>query len=70
VPRDRGALTESDPQLALLHGLHSARYDGKVFLSVQKVADAQDLLREGASVVLQPFDDAADYAVRKLTEQT
>jgi len=68
VPRDRGALTEADPQLALLHGLKTARYTGKVFLSVQKVADAEDLMREGASVVLQPFDDAADYAVRKLTE--
>ena len=68
VPRERGALTEADPQLALLHGLKTARYSGKVFLSVQKVADVDDLLREGASVVLQPFDDAADYAVRKLAE--
>jgi len=67
VPRDRGALTEADPQLALLHGLRSASYRGRVFLSVQKVADADDLLRQGASVVLKPFDDAADYAVRQLT---
>ena len=69
VPRDRGALTEADPQLALLHGLKSANYKGKVFLSVQQMADAEDLLGKGASVVLKPFDDAADYAVRQLTEQ-
>ncbi len=67
VPRDRGALTEADPQLALLHGLRSANYRGRVFLSVQKVADADELLHKGASVVLKPFDDAADYAVRQLT---
>ncbi len=67
VPRDRGALTEADPQLALLHGLQSANYRGRVFLSVQKVAEADELMRQGASVVLKPFDDAADYAVRQLT---
>jgi Kef-type K+ transport system membrane component KefB len=68
VPRERGALTEADPQLALLHGLKSANYKGKIFLSVQKVAETEDLLRQGASVILQPFDDAADYAVRQLVE--
>ncbi|MRH77573.1 sodium:proton exchanger [Spiribacter sp. C176] len=67
VPRDRGALTEADPQLTLLHGLRSANYQGRVFLSVQKMADADYLLQQGASVVLRPFDDAADYAVRQLT---
>ncbi len=67
VPRDRGALTEADPQLALLHGLRSANYRGRVFLSVQKMAEADELLHQGASVVLKPFDDAADYAVRQLT---
>jgi len=68
VPRDRGALTEADPQLSLLHGLRSANYRGKVFLSVQQMAEADELLRRGASVVLKPFDDAADYAVRQLTQ--
>ena len=67
VPRIRGALTEADPQLALLHGLHSANYRGRVFLSVQQVAEADELLHQGAAVVLKPFDDAADYAVRQLT---
>jgi Kef-type K+ transport system membrane component KefB len=67
VPRDRGALTEADPQLALLHGLQAANYKGRVFLSVQKVAEADELLQQGASVVLKPFDDAAAYAVRQLT---
>ena len=67
VPRERGPLSEADPQLALLHGLQSANYRGKVFLSVQKAAEVDELLQKGASVILQPFDDAADYAVRQLT---
>lgn len=68
VPRERGSLTEADPQLALLHGLQSANYRGKVFLSVQRMAEADDLLRQGASVILRPFDDAAAYAVRQLVD--
>jgi Trk K+ transport system NAD-binding subunit len=68
VPRERGAITEADPQLALLHGLQSVGYKGKVFLSVQRVADADELLTMGASVILKPFDDAADYAVRQLSQ--
>ena len=68
VPRERGTLIEADPQLALLHGLKSANYRGKVFLSVQQVAEADRLLEQGASVILKPFDDAADYAVRQLVE--
>ncbi|WP_268932157.1 cation:proton antiporter family protein [Neoaquamicrobium microcysteis] len=66
VPRERGPLTEADPQLALLHGLKSAGYRGKVFLSVGTMADTDDLMRRGASVILRPFDDAGDYAVRQL----
>ena len=68
VPRERGTLIEADPQLALLHGLKSANYRGKVFLSVQQVTEADRLLEQGASVILKPFDDAADYAVRQLVE--
>ncbi len=69
VPRDRGALTEADPQHALLHGLRSANYKGRVFLSVQKAEEIDNLRDQGASVVLTPFDDAADYAVRQLVTQ-
>jgi Kef-type K+ transport system membrane component KefB len=69
VPRDRGPLSESDPQLALLHGLQSANFRGEVFLSVQRSAEAEDLLSKGASVILHPFDDAADHAVRQLTRE-
>ncbi|MGY6547420.1 MAG: cation:proton antiporter [Roseinatronobacter sp.] len=66
VPRDRAALTEADPQQALLHGLKAAHFGGRVVLSAQRVQEGEDLLRRGASVVLNPFDDAAEYAVRQI----
>jgi hypothetical protein len=51
----------------MLHGLRSPNYQGRVVLSVQKSSEAEELLQQGASVVLMPFDDAADHAVRQLT---
>jgi Kef-type K+ transport system membrane component KefB len=68
VPRERTALTDADPQIALLHGLHAAQFGGQVVLSVHYAADAEALRARGATMILMPFDDAADYAVRRLTE--
>jgi hypothetical protein len=68
VPRERGALTETDPQLALVHGLRAAGYLGRMVLSAQHATEAEGLLRQGADMVLRPFDDAADHAVRRLTQ--
>ena len=67
VSRERGPLTEANPQLALLHGLQSAGYRGLVALSVNRAEDAAALAAKGAEIVLTPFDDAADYAVERLT---
>jgi len=36
---------------------------------VQKTEEIDNLRDQGASVVLTPFDDAADYAVRQLVTQ-
>ncbi len=66
VPREKGALTEADPQLALLHGLKSANYRGKVALAVNYAQDAEAMQERGADYVLTPFDDAASYAVEIL----
>ena len=68
VPRDRGPLTSADPQLALLHGLRTAGFRGRVALSVNRAEEAQALLDRGADMVLTPFDDAASYAVERLVE--
>jgi Trk K+ transport system NAD-binding subunit len=68
VSRERGPLTEANPQLALLHGLQSAGYRGRIVLSVNRAEDAADLRAKGASLVLTPFDDAAEFAVELLLE--
>ncbi len=67
VSRERGALTDVDPQVALLHGLRDAGFAGKVVLSVNLDGEEAPLLARGASLVLNPFRDAADYAVEQLT---
>ncbi|MFN3275119.1 MAG: cation:proton antiporter [Paracoccus sp. (in: a-proteobacteria)] len=69
VPRERGALTEADPQLTLLDGLGAANFTGRICLSAQQGAEVDDLRRRGADVILRPFEDAADYAVRQILER-
>ena len=68
VPRERAALNDADPQIALLHGLQAARFTGRKVLSVHYAKDADMLRQRGADLVLMPFDDAADYAVRRLMD--
>jgi Trk K+ transport system NAD-binding subunit len=66
VSRERGTLTEASTQLSLLHGLHAAGFRGAIALSVQAAEDAPALLAKGATMVLAPADDAAEYAVERL----
>ncbi|SCY82094.1 transporter, CPA2 family [Paracoccus tibetensis] len=66
VPRERGALTESDPQLTLLDGLKAAGFTGRIALSAQHDAEGARLRRHGADIILRPFEDAADFAVRQV----
>ena len=67
VSRDRGALTDVDPQIALIHGLREAGFDGQIVLSANVEREEAALIERGASLVLNPFRDAADYAVERLT---
>jgi Kef-type K+ transport system membrane component KefB len=67
VSRERGPLTEALPQLALLHGLQSAGYRGLVAIAVNRAEDTPALRARGADIVLTPFEDAADFAVERLT---
>ena len=68
VPRERGPLTEADPQLALMQGLRGAGYQGFVALSVGDGARAEELRGSGADLILEPFADAAHYAVERLMQ--
>jgi Kef-type K+ transport system membrane component KefB/voltage-gated potassium channel Kch len=66
VPRARGPLTESDPQLALLHGLRAAGFDRTVAVTVHHAHEATSYLDQGADIVLTPFHDAANRAAARL----
>lgn len=68
VARLRGPLTETDAQMALLHGLRSAGYVGDVAVTVNHARDAVIYRQQGATIVLAPFDDASSYAVDLLSE--
>jgi Kef-type K+ transport system membrane component KefB len=67
VSRDRGALTDVDPQIAMIHGLREAGFSGQIVLSANQDREAEALLERGATLVLKPFGDAAEYAVERLT---
>ncbi len=68
VARLRGPLTESDPQMALLHGLASSGYEGAVAVTVNHAEEGGIYVERGAALVLTPFDDAASYATEELVE--
>lgn len=69
VPRGRGnVLSEADTQPALLHALKAAGYRGEVAVTVTSGAEADAFRDLGATLVLSPFEDAAERAVEKIAE--
>ena len=53
---------------ALLHGLKEAGYRGRVAAAPRDPAHARELARAGATLILNPFDDAADHAAAQLAQ--
>jgi len=53
--------------LTLLHALSQYHFSGKVAVTAHNENDAIQLRRAGADVVLDPFSNAADFAVLELT---
>ena len=66
VPRTTGPLTDADAQMALLHGLRSIHFGGEVVLSVESTRFSGTLHERGATLLLEPFQDAAEYAVERI----
>jgi Kef-type K+ transport system membrane component KefB len=66
VPRTAGPLTDADAQMALLHGLRSVHFGGEVVLSVDSSRFSEALQDRGATLLLEPFHDAAEYAVERI----
>ncbi len=63
IPRNTVGLTDTDPRLALLHGLRSQGYAGHVAVAMHTPSDADMLRRQGVNLILTPFSDAAEFAV-------
>ncbi len=63
IPRDVSMLTEADHQVALMEGLQAAGFAGSITLTAGSDEDGRRLRAMGAHQVLNPYDDAAKYAV-------
>ena len=69
VPRSRGPLTEADGHAALLQALRAAGFGREVAVTVNQLEEGEAYRHLGATLILAPFDDAADGAVRKIMHE-
>ncbi|WP_370208675.1 cation:proton antiporter [Pararhodobacter marinus] len=68
VPPGRGGLSEASSHPALLHALRAAGYEGEIAVTVHQRSEADALRVLGATLVLSPFEDAAERAAEKIAE--
>lgn len=61
-------MTALDPRLTLLRTLKTESFDGKVAVAVYHHSDAEQFEDAGAEIVLEPFEDAADTTMKRVTE--
>lgn len=66
VPPGRAGLGNADSHPALLHALRAAGYRGQVAVTVNALDDAAQVQALGATLLLSPFEDAAERAVDKI----
>ena len=62
-------LPQWESNRALLHALDAAGYDGHIVAAARDAPHGQALEQAGIEQVLNPFDDAADQAARRLAER-
>jgi Kef-type K+ transport system membrane component KefB len=68
MPAHRDGLMQEDPRIAALHGLAVAGYVGRRAVVARHPAEIRRLQAEGADIVFEPFEDAADRAVAALLQ--
>jgi len=68
VPPGRGALSDADRYPAFLHALRAVDYDGEVAVTVNHRDEAEPFVALGATLILAPFEDAAEGAVQRIAE--
>jgi hypothetical protein len=62
MPDHSASLTQDDPRLALAAALRGAGYDGRIAAVCHQPAMRPALEDAGVSLVLEPFQDAAEEA--------
>lgn len=60
--------SEIDPHAALLHALRAVGYAGEIAVTVNRRAEADAFRVLGATLVLAPFEDAAESAALRIAE--
>jgi Kef-type K+ transport system membrane component KefB/Trk K+ transport system NAD-binding subunit len=66
VPEHQTGLTHEDPRIALIQALRFHGFTGRIAVTAQRSVGVDRLRAAGADIVLLPFQDAADQAVRLL----
>ncbi len=66
LPRHITALTHQHPESALISGLKSIHFQGKIAVAAASDQVADQLKAQGIDLILRPFDDAANEAAEKI----
>lgn len=68
MPQHDIGVTHEDPRLSLIEGLKAHDYKGGIAISTQQLHDRETLKERGATLILLPFYDAAQRAVKRMKE--
>ncbi|WP_035723625.1 cation:proton antiporter [Fodinicurvata fenggangensis] len=69
TPPQRTALIGVDQRVSLIQTLRDNGYQGRIAVTSHDLWDARQMVKAGADVVLNPFNDGAARAVEKITGQ-
>ena len=70
MPQHDIGVTHEDPRISLIEGLKAQGYEGEIAISTQKIDDQKIWKKKGVSLILLPFYDAAEQAVKRIKEKS
>ncbi|MCL4675655.1 MAG: cation:proton antiporter, partial [Pararhodobacter sp.] len=68
VPPGRGALSDADRHPAFLHALRAVGFAGEIVVTVNHRNEGAPFNALGATLILAPFEDAAESAAQKIAD--
>lgn len=68
VPPGRGTLSEADVNPAFLHALRETGFEGERGITTHARDEGEVWRNRGATMILSPFEDAAERAVERIAE--